>query len=145
MTSYYLKSEGFVSQIVIIKIFVIVSNVGMKRVVCTLLYMQGLDKPDTLIFIFCVLFVSKGNLLDFYSYSLKMTVITKTRLFKYIQKISLPKTENFQIKKLYIFHISAQNIDCGYSLEPPRCGGSNEYHNLCFWVEIRIFIFLLKT
>ena len=31
-----------------------------------------------------------------------------------------------------IFLISAQNIDCGYSLEPPRRGGSNEYHNLCF-------------
>ena len=26
-----------------------------------------------------------------------------------------------------MFHISAQNIDCGYSLEPPRRGGSNEY------------------
>ena len=26
-----------------------------------------------------------------------------------------------------IFHISAQNIDCGYLLEPPRRGGSNEY------------------
>ena len=25
-----------------------------------------------------------------------------------------------------IFLISAQNIDCGYSLEPPRRGGSNE-------------------
>ena len=24
------------------------------------------------------------------------------------------------------------NIDCGYSLEPPRRGGSNEYNNLCF-------------
>ena len=36
-----------------------------------------------------------------------------------------------------IFHISAQNIDCGYSLEPPQRGGSNEYHNLCFWAEIR--------
>ena len=24
------------------------------------------------------------------------------------------------------FHISAQNIDCGYLLEPPRRGGSNE-------------------
>ena len=31
-----------------------------------------------------------------------------------------------------IFLISAPNIDCGYSLEPPRRGGSNEYHNLCF-------------
>ena len=34
----------------------------------------------------------------------------------------------FQIKKtLDIFHISAQNIDSVYSLEPPRRGGSNEY------------------
>ena len=32
-----------------------------------------------------------------------------------------------QIKNSDIFHISAQNIDCGYSLEPPRRGGSNEY------------------
>ena len=61
-----------------------------------------------------------------------MRDITKTRLFKYIQKISLPKTENFQIKKLYIFHISAQNIDCGYSLDPPRRGGSNEYPQSMF-------------
>ena len=30
--------------------------------------------------------------------------------------------ENFQIKILIFFHIPAQNIDCGYSLEPP-----NEY------------------
>ena len=35
------------------------------------------------------------------------------------------KTENFQIKKNDSFHISAQNIDCGYSLEPPRRGSSN--------------------
>ena len=33
---------------------------------------------------------------------------------------SLPKKENFQIKNSGIFHIPAQNIDCGYSLEPPR-------------------------
>ena len=30
------------------------------------------------------------------------------------------------------FHISAQNIDCGYSLEPPRRGGSNEYLQYMF-------------
>ena len=42
------------------------------------------------------------------------------------------KKEKIQIKNSDIFHISAQNIDCGYSLEPPRRGGSNEYHNLCF-------------
>ena len=33
----------------------------------------------------------------------------------------------FGLKKLLYLHISAQNIDCGYSLEPPRRGGSNEY------------------
>ena len=43
-----------------------------------------------------------------------------------IQKISPPKTENFQIKT-DIFHISAQTINCGYSLDSPRPGGSNEY------------------
>ena len=57
--------------------------------------------------------------------------ITKTRLFKYIE-ISRPKTENFQIKNSDIFLISAQNIDCGYSLEPPRRGGSNEYQQSMF-------------
>ena len=31
-----------------------------------------------------------------------------------------------------IFNISAQNIDCGYSLEPPRQGGSNEYPQSMF-------------
>ena len=30
------------------------------------------------------------------------------------------RTENFQIKNSDIFYISAQNIDCWYSLEPPR-------------------------
>ena len=37
-----------------------------------------------------------------------------------ILKISPPKTENFQMKNSNVFHISAQNMDCGYSLEPPR-------------------------
>ena len=37
------------------------------------------------------------------------------------------KNANFQIKFFAIFHISAQNIYRGYSLEPPRRGGSNEY------------------
>ena len=42
------------------------------------------------------------------------------------------KKVNFQIKKSDIFHISAQNIDCGYSWEPPRRGGSNEYPQSMF-------------
>ena len=47
-------------------------------------------------------------------------------------KISPPKTESFQTKILIFFHISAQNIDCGYSLESPRRGGSNEYPQSMF-------------
>ena len=34
-----------------------------------------------------------------------------------------------------IFLISAQNINGGYSLEPPRRGGSNEYLQSMFWTE----------
>ena len=47
--------------------------------------------------------------------------------------IILPsKNENFQIKNSDIFYISAQNIDCGYPLEPPRRGDSNEYPQSMF-------------
>ena len=57
--------------------------------------------------------------------------ITKTCLFKYIENFTTKK-ENLQIKKSDIFLISAQNIDCGYSLEPPRRGGCNEYPQSIF-------------
>ena len=33
------------------------------------------------------------------------------------------------------FHIFAQNIDCGYTLEPPRGGSSNEYPQSMFWIK----------
>ena len=54
--------------------------------------------------------------------------ITRTSLYNFD-----PLKPHFYIVKLgftrvyIIFLISAQNIDCGYSLEPPRRGGSNEY------------------
>ena len=57
-----------------------------------------------------------------------MTDIMKTRLYNFD-----PLKPHFYTVKLgftgvyIIFLISAQNIDCGYSLEPPRRGGSNEY------------------
>ena len=43
------------------------------------------------------------------------------------------KTENFQLKMFDITLIFAQNIDCGYTLEPPRQGGSNKYPQSMFW------------
>ena len=75
----------------------------------------------------------------------RLSFITKTCPFKctenctrkkknenYTTKKKKKKNENFQKKKSDIFHISAQNIDCGYSLEPPRRGGSNEYPQSMF-------------
>ena len=57
--------------------------------------------------------------------------IRKTRLFEYTEKFT---TKNWKIsdKTIWFFHISAQNIDCGYSLEPPRRGGSNEHPQFMF-------------
>ena len=53
-----------------------------------------------------------------------------------IFKISPPKTESFQIKILiFFFHISAQNIDCEYSLEPPHRGSSKEYPQSMFLIR----------
>ena len=60
-------------------------------------------------------------------------VITKTRLYNFD-----PLKPHFYIGKVrftrvyIIFLISDQNIDCRYSLEPPRQGGSNEYPQSMF-------------
>ena len=51
--------------------------------------------------------------------------ITKTRLFKYTENFTTKKWR-FSDKNSDIFHISAQNIDYGYSLELPQEGSSNE-------------------
>ena len=64
-------------------------------------------------------------------------VITKTYLYNFN-----PLKPHFYIVKLrftgvyIIFLISAQNIDCGYSLEPPRRDGSNGYPQSMFCAEI---------
>ena len=63
--------------------------------------------------------------------------ITKTRLFKYMENFTSKKLKIFRYKNSDIFHITAQNIDCGYSLEPPRRGGSNEYPQSMFYAVIR--------
>ena len=58
--------------------------------------------------------------------------IKKTHLFKYIENFTTKKTGKFSDKRSDIFHISAQNIDCGYSLELPHRGSSNEYPQSMF-------------
>ena len=54
-----------------------------------------------------------------------------------------PLKPHFYIEKLgfagvyLIFLFLLQNIDCGYSLEPPRRGGSNVYPQSMFRAKIR--------
>ena len=60
--------------------------------------------------------------------------------------ISIPLKPHFYIVKpgftgvYIIFLFLLKNIDCGYSLEPLRLGGSNEYPQSMFWAEIWINI-----
>ena len=58
----------------------------------------------------------------------------------HLQKLKISDKKKKQKKKkniFFLFYISAQNIDCGYSLEPPRRGGSYEYPQSMFLVVIR--------
>ena len=62
-------------------------------------------------------------------------------LTNHYENLSMQYTEIFFLfkkkkislkKKKDVFLIFAQNIDCGYTLEPPRRGGSNEYPQSMF-------------
>ena len=55
-------------------------------------------------------------------------VSSQKQAYSNILKILPAKNEIFKHKS-DIFHTFAQSIDCEYSLEPHRRGGSNEYHN----------------
>ena len=59
-------------------------------------------------------------------------VTLRKHAYSNILRILPRKNENLQMKNSDIFLISAQNIDFGYSLEPPRRGGSNEYPQSMF-------------
>ena len=69
--------------------------------------------------------------------TMQLLPITKTCLYNFD-----PLKPHFYIVKLgftgvyIIFLFLLKNIDCGYSLEPPRRGGSNEYPQSMFWAEI---------
>ena len=58
---------------------------------------------------------------------------------QYTKILKVVKNENFQQKTFDIFLIFAQNIDCGYTLEPPSASAVLTHsavltctHNLCF-------------
>ena len=61
-------------------------------------------------------------------------MLSLRKLAHAINKESLAlKIENFQLKHFDIFHIFAQNIDCGYIIEPPQQSAAvlTSTHNLC--------------
>ena len=101
----------------------------------------------------CVFFISKGcfRFLFMFQRTVETEVVLQSsnfeasKLFKIepfstlrkhaysnILNILPPQNEYFQMKNSDNFHISAQNIDWGYSLEPPRQGGCNEYPQSMF-------------
>ena len=55
-----------------------------------------------------------------------------TPILIYIENFTSKNQKRSDKKNSDVFHISAQNIDCGYSLEPPQRGGSNEYPQYMF-------------
>ena len=67
----------------------------------------------------------------FFSY-FSTKVSLRKHAYSNILKISPPSTESFQMKILIFFHISAQNIDCGNSLELLHRGSSDEYPQSMF-------------
>ena len=79
-------------------------------------YREALNSRAKLVFILMMIVFARRT---------RQKIITKTCPFKYTENLP-PKNENVQTNNSDIFHSSAQNIDCRYSLEPPRRGGSNE-------------------
>ena len=66
--------------------------------------------------------------------------ITETSSYKHYENTPIEhtaifharKNDNFHLKIFDYFLIFAQNIDCGYMLEPPQSGSSNEYPQSIF-------------
>ena len=76
--------------------------------------------------------------------SKQKSIALRKYAYSNILKILPQKEGKFSDKKSDIFHIPAQNIhvDCGYLLELPWQGGSNEYPNLCYCSKIRKIMYI---
>ena len=88
----------------------------------------------------CVKWIQSGNVITLSGKKEPIAFLCFTlqkQVYSNILKILPPKSENIQIKIFVIFLISAQNRDCGYSLAPPRRGGSNEYPQFIFSSQIK--------
>ena len=58
-------------------------------------------------------------------------LVAKHSDYEYLNALCMYRYENLPMQ--YIFLFFAQSIDCGYTIELPRRGGSNEYPQSMFW------------
>ena len=70
--------------------------------------------------------------LIFWSFMIVYPIPLRKHPYSNILKFLQPKKEKISDKNSDIFRISAKNIDCGYSFEPSRQGGSNGYQQFNF-------------
>ena len=63
----------------------------------------------------------------------------------YREFLKCKKMKILMEKKIDIFYIFAQNIQCAYILEPLCKGGSNEYPQCIFWVKNKKIRYTLQT
>ena len=75
---------------------------------------------------------NKSLMITYFAWYHRILYIRKTHLFKYTENFTSKNRKFSDKKNSDIFHISAQNIDCGYLLELPRRGSSNEYPQSMF-------------
>ena len=68
---------------------------------------------------------------------LKEKEVFGAKIWFQVNNIATDKALFSSEKMLISFLFLHENICCGYSLEAPRRGASNEYHNVCFHGEIR--------
>ena len=70
-----------------------------------------------------------------FTFRIKLRKLAHAIYTDYFQKQKL----KISLKYFDIFNVFAQNIQCRYTLKPPRRGGSflTSTHNLCFGAKIR--------
>ena len=62
---------------------------------------------------------------------------SKHRLWVHVRTASPRRFLRVQNENCFFFLIFAQNIDCGFTLEPPRPGDYYEYPQSIFWSKYK--------
>ena len=108
-----------------------VMGVRVDRKKIRSLGMPGSDPRDRFFYLPLLPIINPYNIPQVIIFTDIATALRK-HAYSNILKILSPNKEHFQIKNSGIFLMSALNIDCGYSLEPPLQGVLTTTHNLCF-------------